>query len=186
LCLHSTINFRPGPRAYCVSPQCVLCRSKLLRTAGVRVLRVATGGHAVAAVAVLPHTICRCRCCRSDRHQCCRCSCSSSCGCLPRQFDSIIQSLNYLRDRSSDSRDSGDVPGRMLVLHHAWYLVNKHPNLRLDEHPAAAVKKVYIKWGRVVVVRAELYHIVCQRQGTCAGMRHDVCAARSLMSYLIS
>lgn len=70
------------------------------------------------------------------------CCCPCCCGCLHRQFDSIIQSLNYLRDRSSDSRDSGDVPGRMLVLHHAWYLVNKHPNLRLDEHPAAAVKKV--------------------------------------------
>lgn len=63
--------------------------------------------------------------------------------CPCRQFDSIIQSLNYLRDRSSDTKDSGDVPGRMLVLHHAWFLVNKHPNLRLDEHPAAAVKKVY-------------------------------------------
>lgn len=60
------------------------------------------------------------------------------------QFSSIVEALNFLRDRSPNSRDGGDVPGRMLVLHHAWYLLNSHPNMKLDGHPADAVKKVRV------------------------------------------
>lgn len=60
------------------------------------------------------------------------------------QFMSIVEALNFLRDRKEkmEGKDRDDVPGRMMVLQHAWYLLNANPNMVLDNHPAAAVKKV--------------------------------------------
>lgn len=72
--------------------------------------------------------------------------------CAHRQFLSIVEALNFLKDKSLDSRDGGDVPGRMLVLHHAWYMLNKHPNMVLDNHPAAAIKKVGGEEGSLICV----------------------------------
>jgi hypothetical protein len=57
---------------------------------------------------------------------------------------SIVEALNFLRERKEkmEGKDRDDVPGRMMVLQHAWYLLNANPNMILDNHPAAAVKKV--------------------------------------------
>lgn len=68
---------------------------------------------------------------------------------LPRacsQFMSLVEGLNYLQDKKGPGcKDMSDVPGRMLVLHHAWYLLNKHPNMQLDSHAASAVTKVCVR-----------------------------------------
>lgn len=57
----------------------------------------------------------------------------------------LVEALNFLRDKSPrDSKDGCDIPGRMLVLQHAWWLLNKHPNLQMDGHAASAIKIVSV------------------------------------------
>jgi hypothetical protein len=42
------------------------------------------------------------------------------------------------------------------VLQHAWYVINNHPNVVLDNHPATAVKKV----GAADCVVASVHSVV--------------------------
>jgi hypothetical protein len=57
---------------------------------------------------------------------------------------SVVEALNFLAEKRADSKDAADVPGRMLVLHHAWWLLSTHPNMNLEVHPAAAVMGVSV------------------------------------------
>lgn len=54
-------------------------------------------------------------------------------------FTSLVDALNSMREDGSTDKDA---PGRMLVLHHAWYMLNGHPNMTLKAHAANAVKLV--------------------------------------------
>jgi len=62
----------------------------------------------------------------------------------------LVEALNFLSEKSPGSRDLIDVPGRMLVLHHAWYWLNHHPNMQLDHHASTAVKKVCLGFASIM------------------------------------
>lgn len=63
----------------------------------------------------------------------------------------------------------------MQVLQHAWYVINNHPNVVLDNHPATAVKKVGAAGCLVASVRHQC--LLLHAETSWRGARHrSLCA----------
>lgn len=57
-------------------------------------------------------------------------------------FNSIDNALEQLLAKEEQAKDKEKLPGRILMLQHARYLLLQHPNMRFEFHPASHLIQV--------------------------------------------